>query len=766
MPFVRLFIAFVCTAALVLGAKPAEQYYREAQKAEKSGDVVAAYLLYARAAALDRNNIDYWAKMTALRPVAEAQSKNPIALTPEGIADKESARLLLNAAEGFEPFTRKDMEDLERMAPPPHLAPSPGPKTFHLRGNPKDLFERVASAMGYIVIFDHEYAPTATVRFNVENVNYREALQALEQATDSFIIPLSEKVMLVAQDTANKRAELEPNEAQALPIPERISIQEAQEIAVAIQQTLEIRRVALDPQKRLLYVRDRASKVELAKALAAELSYGRAQVSIGLQMLSVARNTSLDFGIRLPTSFPLVNFGDLGHSTPVIPAGFTRFLTFGGGATFFGIGITNAQAFATASRSDASSLLESTLTALDGQPVSFHVGDKYPILTGGYFGSGGLGPGGVTYAVISTASYADFEASQVSTTGKMSLVINGQSVPLTLTSATNNLAAVQSSINFLQAGVGAQIIRRGTTSKPYSLLVVASTLSITSIQLIDDPDGAKIELLKTPDIVSAITTSSYETADATTVSKTGALSLSVGSKTYPLSLTDTTNNLNGLRDAINAANADVTAAVLTTGISPAPFYLQVVAKKANSGAIQIYDDPSGAKTPLLSATDEVNSGQTTGTAVSRGTNFGQVYTPPPTFVFEDLGLVLKITPWVHNMDEISLEIEAEFKVLGSGNFNGVPVISNRKYQGKVRLRAGEWAVVAGLVSDSQTRSLNGLAGLMNIPLFGALFRETSITRQSSDVLIVIKPEVTRMPPSEVATKPLYFGTETRPVSLL
>jgi hypothetical protein len=233
-----------------------------------------------------------------------------------------------------------------------------------------------------------------------------------------------------------------------------------------------------------------------------------------------------------------------------------------------------------------------------------------------------------------------------------------------------------------------------------------------------------------------------------------------------LTLTSDTNSLLGLRDAINAANADVTAAVLSTGITPTPYYLQVVANNAGSGAIQIYDDPTGANAPLLSSTDEVNAAQVIGNAVPGSVNFGQVYTPPPTFNFEDLGLVLKITPWVHNMDEISLDIEAEFKVLGTGNYNGVPVISNRKYQGKVRLRAGEWAVVAGLVSDSQTRSLNGFAGLMNIPFFGALFRETSKSRQSADVLLVIKPQVTSMPPSEIAAKPLYFGTETRPASLL
>jgi Flp pilus assembly secretin CpaC len=757
----------VCAVGLLPGATSAQQYYRDGQKAEKSGDVVAAYLFYARAAALDRNNVDYWAKMNALRPLAEAQSKKPISLTPEGVAEKEVSRPKIDLSSFAEPLTRKDLEDLERMMPPPHLAPSPGAKTFHLRGNPKDIFERVASQLGYIVIFDGSYAPTATVRFDVDDVSYREALQALECATNSFIVPLSPKVMLVAEDTTAKRTELEPNEAQAIPIPDRITAQEGQEIAMAIQQTLEIKRVALDPQKRLLYVRDRASKVELAKALAAELSYGRAQVSVGLQFLSVGRNTSLDYGIRLPTSFPLVYFGDLLHSKPVIPAGFTRFLTFGGGMTFFGIGVTDAQAFATASRSDATSMLESTLTALDGQAVSFHVGDKYPIQTGAYIGSGGLGPGSVTYAVLSTSSYADFTTSQISVTGKMSLVINGQSVPLTITPEANNLAGLQNSINYLQAGIGAQIIRRGTKSKPYSLLVVASSLSITSIQLIDDPDGAKVELLKPPDHVSAITTTDYENAVVeTAVSKTGTLSLTVGDKTFPLTLTSDTNSLLGLRDAINAAKADVTAAVLSTGIAPTPYYMQVVANNAKSGAIQVYDDPTGANTPLLSPTDEVNAAQAVGNAVPGTFNFGQVYTPPPTFNFEDLGVVLKITPWVHNMDEISLDVEAEFKVLGTGSYNGVPVISNRKYQGKVRLRSGEWAVVAGLVSDSQTRNLNGFAGLMSIPFFGALFRETSNTRQLSDVLLVIKPQVTSLPPSEIAAKPLYFGTETRPASLL
>jgi len=44
-------------------------------------------------------------------------------------------------------------------------------------------------------------------------------------------------------------------------------------------------------------------------------------------------------------------------------------------------------------------------------------------------------------------------------------------------------------------------------------------------------------------------------------------------------------------------------------------------------------------------------GSTTGT--------GQVFAPPPTINFEDLGLVLKVTPHVHGVDEVSLDIDAE-----------------------------------------------------------------------------------------------------------
>ena len=194
--------------------------------------------------------------------------------------------------------------------------------------------------------------------------------------------------------------------------------------------------------------------------------------------------------------------------------------------------------------------------------------------------------------------------------------------------------------------------------------------------------------------------------------------------------------------------------------------MQLVATQANGGAIQVFDDPNGANIPLFSSTDEHNQSTVSGNTVSSSSSgVGQVYTPPPTFNFEDLGLSLKITPFVHDLEEVTLEVEAEFKLLGSGSFNGVPVISARKYQGKIRLRTSEYAVVAGLVSESEAKSITGLAGVTKLPLLGPLLGNNTRSKEESRVLLVIKPTITSMPPSEFATKTYWFGSETKPLTI-
>jgi general secretion pathway protein D len=134
---------------------------------------------------------------------------------------------------------------------------------------------------------------------------------------------------------------------------------------------------------------------------------------------------------------------------------------------------------------------------------------------------------------------------------------------------------------------------------------------------------------------------------------------------------------------------------------------------------------------------------------------------PPTFNFEDLGLVLKMTPHVHGMDEVSLDVDAEFKVLAGQSVNGIPIISNRKLESKVRLKNGQWAIVAGLMNASEARSIAGVAGLSTLPVLGRLFRQNDNNDQSSAVVLVLKPMLLDAPPSESVNRALYIGSEGR-----
>ncbi len=139
------------------------------------------------------------------------------------------------------------------------------------------------------------------------------------------------------------------------------------------------------------------------------------------------------------------------------------------------------------------------------------------------------------------------------------------------------------------------------------------------------------------------------------------------------------------------------------------------------------------------------------------------YVVPPTIQFENLGLTLKITTHVHGSHEVSMDIDSEFKVLTSQSLNGIPVISNRKFQGQVRLKNGEWAVAAGMAASTFSNGFSGIPGLSQIPAIGTVFRKNTIVRASSDLLIVLKPKIIYPAPESRASQALWVGSETKPL---
>src|ERR1700693_754065 len=511
-------------AMVAWGAVSAEQLFQQAQKAEHAGQTVRAYLLYAKAAAADPGNLAYWERAQALRPMASLMKESqPL---PKDLASEKVDRTL------FGSVSDQDLDQARKPLPPATLKAAAGRQDFDIKGDSKSLWEKIAAAFHLMVVFDTAYQPVPAIRLQLDSADYRDALRALEAATNAFLTPVSERLIFVANDTPAKRTEFEGTAAVVIPFPETMSVQELQEIATGVRGTLDMTRLMVDTQRHLVLIRDRATKVRLAEKLFQDLLRPRAQVAVEVEIMTTDQSSALSYGLSLQTSFSLVNFSSKSNLLSSIPAGFANFMTFGGGASLLGFGVTNAQLFANVSKSSASTLLRSEIVALDGQPSTLHVGNKYPLVSNAYIGN-------------------------------------------------------------------------------------------------------------------------------------------------------------------------------------------------TSGG-------------------------------------GTVYTPPPTFTFEDLGLVLKVTPHIHGTDDVTLDVSAEFKLLGSTSVDGIPVISNRKYESKTRVMTGEWAVLAGLMTSSEARTITGIPILSLVPLL----RSNNINKDYGQTLIVLKPHLLILPPSESPTWRAWCGTETKLPSVL
>jgi len=119
--------------------------------------------------------------------------------------------------------------------------------------------------------------------------------------------------------------------------------------------------------------------------------------------------------------------------------------------------------------------------------------------------------------------------------------------------------------------------------------------------------------------------------------------------------------------------------------------------------------------------------------------------PFPSVSYEDIGLTLKAKPLIHRNSDVALEVKLEFRTLGSANVNGVPIISNREYNGGILLKDGEPAAIAGMITESDQRSLNGLPTFARIPGFGVLTSQHSHQMEDDELLIVMTPHVVRSP---------------------
>lgn len=367
---------------MLQAADPAAQSFRKSQKIRAKGDPIEAYRKAVAAVALDPQNPKYWAWLKAIQRPALEKARMEIAG--------------LGAAE--ETVEEADTPTRRELMPPPVLDPKPGAQDLNLTGDPRLLFQRLTKAYGLDCVFDGDYPEGGRPqRFVLSEADAVTALRALQAQTGSFVVVLGPKLLLVSKDNDQKRRDLEPAEAVTIPLPDTISPQDVTEAMNAVRMAFDLTKVGLDTARRQIVIRDRISRTEPARMLMEQLVAPRGEVYVELEFLTTSRSRTRDLGATVNSSYSFFGLGDYSPSYTTIPSTITQLFTFGGGASLIGVTLTDAELVAAASRSAGRTLYKAGIRASDSQAASIHIGDRYPILTGGYYGLAGDTGGGTVY---------------------------------------------------------------------------------------------------------------------------------------------------------------------------------------------------------------------------------------------------------------------------------------------------------------------------------------------------------------------------------
>lgn len=112
--------------------------------------------------------------------------------------------------------------------------------------------------------------------------------------------------------------------------------------------------------------------------------------------------------------------------------------------------------------------------------------------------------------------------------------------------------------------------------------------------------------------------------------------------------------------------------------------------------------------------------------------------------YKPFGVSVKFTPYVLSENRIRVSVEpevSEISATGAIQVDGfeIPALTTRRAQTVVELAPGESFMIAGLISDRMSSSIDQIPGVSEIPIFSALFRSSSYQREETELVLAVTP---------------------------
>jgi pilus assembly protein CpaC len=117
-----------------------------------------------------------------------------------------------------------------------------------------------------------------------------------------------------------------------------------------------------------------------------------------------------------------------------------------------------------------------------------------------------------------------------------------------------------------------------------------------------------------------------------------------------------------------------------------------------------------------------------------------------TIQFREFGIRLSFNPQLTENNTLKMAVKPEVSTIDLANavsFQGftIPALATRRIESNIELGFGQSFVIGGLIDDRTNESLSQIPGLSAIPILGELFKSRNQSRNKTELLVMVTPEV-------------------------
>ncbi len=390
----------------------ANQHVDRGRVLRQSGDVGGAVNEFARALQIDPGN---QAAAQELQQTNAQPSGSPGGAGPAA-AEGVPGGLGTTGAGSMEQTPRQleAMQEISSLGSPVALKPvSTDPVTLHMVEDVKVIYQAMGKAAGLNVLFDPDYT-SKRIPVDLTSVPLFDALRIVGTLSGTFYKPVTSNTIFVAQNSRQKRTDLDDLAVQTFYLTNAAQQNDANEILVTLRNILDPSiKVFLVASQNAIVMRATTDQLILAEKIINDLDRVRPEVVVDVAVLEVNRQKERNLGITLPTSFGLTpqasttstSTGTTATAGTTTTSSITLNTLGNLNATNFAVNVSGGTVNALLADSDTRILQNPRIRATDGQRATLKIGSKIPVATGSY--NAGVSTGISSIGVQTQFTYLD-----------------------------------------------------------------------------------------------------------------------------------------------------------------------------------------------------------------------------------------------------------------------------------------------------------------------------------------------------------------------